>query len=160
MAGNEILETPPLEIPQDATVARQSSWAWQLPAAPWLLFLLAATFFDVITIGILPVFLACVVVVPKYISWRKALYILTDDHLVVFHGGILGRRRYDLPIAEFAGVEVRPGIFGGTLGYRALDISLRDGGMVVLAYMPQDSPIVGHIRSRLGQIDTDGSFPD
>ncbi len=159
MAGNETPETPPLEIPEDATVIRQSNWAWQLPAAPWVIFVLASFFIDAITFGVLPIFLACIVVVPRFVRWWKSLYILTEDHVIVFQGGLLGRRRYDLPITEFTDVGVRPGIFGGTLGYRAVDLSLREGGLVVLDYLPQDAPVAEHIRSRLGRARSDQDGP-
>ena len=71
----------------------------------------------------------------------------------------MGRRRYDLPIAEFADVAARPGLFGGPLGYRAVDLSLREGGLIVLAYVPRDAPVADHIRSRLPQVDSDQDGP-
>jgi hypothetical protein len=114
---------------------------------------------DFISFGALPFILTAVVVVPRYLRWRKALYILTEDHVVVFRGGLTGRQRFDLPISEFAEVYTRPGIFGGTLGYRALHIILRNGKAIVLDYLPQDAPLAAHIESRMGQSDTDEEDP-
>ena len=159
MAGEETTTDASIEIPDDATVIRQSNWAWQLPAAPGVLFSFASFFLDFISFGALPFILTAVVVVPRYLRWRKALYILTEDHVVVFRGGLTGRQRYDLPISEFTEVNIRPGIFGGSLGYRAVHIMLRNGKVIVLDYLPQDAPLAAHIESRIGQYDEDEEGP-
>ena len=159
MAGEQTTDDASIEIPQGSTVIRQSSWAWQLPASPWVLFMAASFFLDAITIGPFVLFLMAIVVVPRYLRWRKALYILTEDHVVVLRGGLTGRQRFDLPIAEFTDMSTRPGLFGGTLGYRAVDITLRNGNRIVLDYLPKDAPLVAHIQSRIGRYDTGEQGP-
>ena len=151
MAGDEKTDDALIEIPPDSTVVRQSSWAWQLPTAPWAIFAVASIFVDAISFGVLPFFLLAIVAVPRYLRWKKAAYILTEDHVVVFRGGLAGRRRYDLPIDEFVTVDTRPGLFGGNLGYRAVHITLENGNTVVLDYLPEDAPLADHIESRIGR---------
>ena len=160
MTGDETTENASMDIPEDATVIRQSSWAWQLPAAPWVLFSLASTFIEFFSFPVMLI-LTAIVVVPRYLRWKKALYILTEDHVIVFRGGLRGRQRFDLPIAEFADVSARPGIFGNSLGYRAVHITLRNGKAVILDYLPQDAPLVDHVQSRLrNETDEEGTHAD
>lgn len=159
MAGDDTTESASIEIPQGSTVVKQSSWAWQLPAAPWVVFSVSSIFVDFLSFGILPLFLMAIVVVPRYLRWRKALYILTEDHVVVLRGGMTGRQRFDLPIAEFADMSIRPGIFGSALGYRAAHITLRSGSRLVLDYLPQNAPLMAHVQSRMGRNDSDEEGP-
>ena len=94
MAGDETTENASIEIPQNATVIRQSRWAWQLPAVPWVLFSIASLFLDFISFGMLPFILTAIVIVPRYLRWKKALFILTEDHVVIFPAGLLRRQSW------------------------------------------------------------------
>jgi hypothetical protein len=118
-----------------------------------VLFSIASVFVDFISFGVLPFILTAIVVVPRFLRWQKARYILTEDYVVVLRGGLTGRQRFDLPISEFAELEVRPGFLGGTLGYRSVHITLRNGNSIVLDYVPHDAPLAAHVQSRIGQYD-------
>ena len=141
----------PIEIPDDAAVVRQSNWAWLLHAIPWVLFALASLYFDQISLGVFPFLIAALIVVPRYLSHQKTAYILTDDHIVIMRGGIMGARRFDLRISEISRVTANAGSLGSTLGYVGVYLELRDGRVAVFHHIPQSSPLVEHLRTRIDE---------
>jgi len=148
MDTDETEENRPAEIPDDAIIIRQSSWAWLWAVVPWAIFAAASLYFDFTFVG-LPLILAVVIVVPRYLSSRKTAYILTDEHVVVLRGTFAGNQRYDLPISQISDVRVHPGFFGRTLGYTAVYLTVREGGVAVLHHVPYHSPLVEHVRARI-----------
>ena len=69
------------------TIIKQSPMAWMLPAFPWVVILSVAAFTDFLTMGILPVGLAMLVVLPRYFSWRSSKFILTNKAIIVSRSG-------------------------------------------------------------------------
>ena len=149
MGADEPKDTRPAEVPDDATVVRQSNWAWLWYAVPWGVFGAVSILVDFITFGTLPLVLAVVIIVPRYLGWRRTAYFLTEEGIVVQRGGLGGSRRYELPISGIRDMQVRPGFFGGTLGYVGVYLALRDGQVAVLDHVPARSPLVEHVRTRL-----------
>ena len=149
MDTDETEENQLAEIPDDAIIVRQSAWAWLWSVVPWAVFAAVSMYFDQITFVGLPLILAVVIVVPRYLSSRKTAYILTDEHVVVLRGSLTGQQRYDLPISQIGDVRVHPGFFGRSLGYAAVYLALREGGVAVLHHVPDQSPLVEHVRARI-----------
>ena len=149
MDTEDTQDRPVADIPDDAVVVRQSQWSWMLFVVPWAILALVSTQFDAVTFGILPIALAAVVVVPRYVSYRGTAYILTEQYVIIQLGQIGGKRRFDLPIAQVSGLRAVPGYFGRTLGYTGVQLALQDGGRAVLQYVPSGSPLFEHIRTRM-----------
>ena len=108
------------------------------------------------TFALFPIGLGIAVTIPKYLAWRKTAYYLTQDG-VIFQRGMLGTpQRYDLPAERFQRIVERPGLFGKTLGYHAVDIRMREGGRVSLAYVPATERLTERLialRDRLSDYD-------
>jgi len=138
-----------IEIPDDATIVRQSSWAWIWPVAPWVILAAFSVFIDQITFIGLPLILAVAFVLPRYVSWRKTAYILTDEYLIVVKGAFGRSQRFDIPISQISGVQVRPGFFGRSLGYASVLLTIKDQGVAGLSYTPERSALVEHIQARI-----------
>jgi hypothetical protein len=126
-----------ITIPPGSTEIRQSQWAWIWGGAPWLIVALLFGFQDprsgflIFAIG-----LGIAVTIPRYLSWRRTAYHVAQD-AVIFQRGLLGNSQmYNLPAEQFQRVVQRPGLFGRYLGYHAIDIRMREGGKVSLAYVP------------------------
>ena len=141
--------TRPVDIPDDAIFVRQSNWAWMWAAAPWLVLFGVSIAIDFITFGILPIVFAAVFIVPRYLSFRRTAYILTERSVIIQQGSFTAHHRIDLPIADLNDVLVQPGTFGGVLGYAGVNLQLKDGRMAFLRYVPLASPLVAHVRERM-----------
>jgi hypothetical protein len=131
-----------ITIPPGSTDIRQSRWAWIWGGAPWLI--VAILFgsqdpgggFFIFAIG-----LGIAVTIPRYLGWRKTAYYVTHN-AVIFQRGMLGSSQlYNLPAEQFQRVVERPGLFGRYLGYHAIDIRMREGGKVSLAYVPRSAAL-------------------
>ena len=138
-----------IEIPVDALFVRQSSWAWIWPAFPWAVLASLSLIIDQITFGVFPLFLATVLVLPRYMSWRKTAYILTNDYLVIVQGSFSKSRRYDVPISQIGSIQVQPGFFGKSLGYFSVLLAIKDRGVISLTYTPQRSQLEERIQERM-----------
>ena len=133
------------------TVVKQSSMAWILPAFPWAVILSVAAFTDFLTMGILPVGLAMLVVLPRYYSWRGSKFILTDKKIIAVRSGFGKTSTFDILISSIQEFSIKPGMLGGPLGYRRIDLKLSIEGedkVLPLTYIPVSSPIVDHLTSR------------
>ena len=142
-------DAPPVDIPDDAVVVRQSNWAWIWATVPWVGLFGVAIAFDFFTFGILPMVFATIVIVPRYLSFRRTAYILTERHVIIQQGSLMGQHRIDLLIADLNDVVVHPGTFGRFLGYTGVNLRLKDGRMASLRYVPFASPLVEHFRARM-----------
>ena len=138
-----------IEIPEDAIIVRQSSWAWIWAAAPWMILAAFSVFIDQITFIGLPLILAAAFVLPRYVSWRKSAYVLTNEYLVVVKGGFGRSQRFDIPISQITGIQLRPGFFGRSLGYVSVLLTIKDRGVIGLSYTPERSALVEHIQARV-----------
>ena len=149
MDGKEEHGNKVIEIPANAIIVRQSAWAWIWSAVPWVILLFGSLFIDLITFGTLPLVLAVVFVLPRYISWRKTAYILTNEYVVIRQGAFGRGQRFDILISQISGIQVRPGFFGTSLGYVSVLLTIKDQGVIGLSYTPARSALVKHIQARM-----------
>ena len=146
----KVQEAPsPATIPEDAIIVLQSRWAYMLHTIPLLAFLGISLIFDFLTLGILPTLIAIYIIGSRYLSFRRTAYILTDKHLVIFQGSLIGQKRIDVPFADLNNVQVQPGMFGGFLGYTGVILQLVDQRVDLLHYVPIASPLLEHLRARM-----------
>ena len=139
----------PVAIPDDAVVVRQSNWAYMLHAVPWLVLFGVSLAFDFLTFGILPAVFASYFIGSRYLSFRRTTYILTDSHVIIQQGSLMGQQRFDLIIADLNDVLVQPGTLARYLGYTRVSLQLKDGRMALLNYVPLASPLLEHLRTRI-----------
>ena len=149
MGTNEQEETSLVTIPEDAVIVLQSQWAYWLYTIPWLVLLGVSFTFDFFTFGILPTVVAIYIIGSRYWIFRKTAYILTEKRLIIFQGSLIGRNRIDVPFANLNNILVRPGMFGGFLGYTGVSLQLVDQRVVLLQYLPIASPLLEHLRARM-----------
>ena len=129
-------EPSPATIPEDAIIVLQSRWAYMLHSIPLLAFFGVSLILDFLTLGILPTLVAIYIIGSRYLSFRRTAYILTDKHLVIFQGSLIGQKRIDVPFADLNHVQVQPGMFGGFLGYTGVILQLVDQRVALLHYVP------------------------
>ena len=145
-----VQEAPsPATIPEDTITVRQSQWAYMIYTLPWLVFFGVTLAFDFITFGMLPAVIAICVIGHRYLVFRRTAYILTEKHLVIFQGSLMGRNRIDVPFADLNNILVQPGMFGGVLGYTGVGLQLVDQQVALLHYVPIASPLLEHLRARM-----------
>ena len=144
----KVQEAPsPATIPEDAIIVLQSRWAYMLHTIPLLAFLGVSLIFDFLTLGILPTLITIYIIGSRYLSFRRTAYILTDKHLVIFQGSLIGQKRIDVPFADLNNVQVQPGMFGRSLGYTGVILQLMDQRVSLLHYVPVASPLLEHLRA-------------
>ena len=144
MDASRMEDVRPMAIPEDAVVVRQSNWAYMLHMVPWLILFGVSLSVDFFTFGILPAVLATWAVGSRYLSFRKTAYILTDQHIIIQRGSMMGQQRIDLPFDDLDDVSVRPGRLGIFLGYTRVELQLKDGQKALLHYVPLTSPLLEH----------------
>lgn len=113
---------------------RQVQWAWVWSSMPWLIVafvLLAVGFLE----EILTTLFVVVIVLPRYLRWRRTQYRFTHDTLFYQQGGITGFQKYEIPVSEMRDVRHRFGMFGRSLGYQTVDIMLDNGSVASLQYI-------------------------
>ena len=142
-------EPSPATIPEDAIIVLQSRWAYRLHTVPWLVLFGGSFTFDFLTFGILPAVLAICFIGYRYLVFRRTAYILTEKHLVIFQGSLMGQNRIDVPFADLNNILVQPGMFGGVLGYTGVGLQLVDQQVALLHYVPIASPLLEHLRARM-----------
>jgi len=146
----KVQEAPsPATIPEDAIIVLQSRWAFMLPTVPWLILFGVSFIFDFFTFGILPTVIAICLIGYQYLVFRRTAYILTEKHLVIFQGSLMGQNRIDVPFANLNNILAQPGMFGGFLGYTGVGLQLVDQRVVLLHYVPIASPLLEHLRARM-----------
>jgi membrane protein YdbS with pleckstrin-like domain len=152
-------EKPPnsVEIGDDAIIVTQTNWAWIWATVPWIILFGVSFIFDALTFGILPIVLATAVIVPRYVAFKRTCYILTETHVVLVQGSLMGKRRVDLAFSEMERVDLRPGPFGNSLGYAKVDIQLKNGQIASLHHVPNESPLFGHIEARVTSTNSESS---
>ena len=146
----KVQEAPsPATIPEDAIIVLQSQWAYMIHTVPWVVFFGVTLAFDFLTFGILPAVIAICFIGHRYLVFRRTAYILTEKHLVIFQGSLMGRNRIDVPFADLNNILVQPGMFGGFLGYTGVRLQLVDQRVSLLHYVPIASPLLEHLRARM-----------
>ena len=127
--------TDPIDrISDEGLVVRQVQWAWIWSSIPWLILagvLLSLGFLE----EILTTLFIIVIVLPRYLRWRRTEYKLTKDTLFYQQGGLTGIQTYEVPISTLRDVRSRFGMFGKTLGYEAVDVMLDNGAVASLQYV-------------------------
>jgi uncharacterized membrane protein YdbT with pleckstrin-like domain len=141
----------PKEIPATGTVTRQSQWAWIWPCVPWIVLFGLSILFDFLTFGTLPIILAAIVIVPRYMAFLRTSYILTESQLVVQQGSIAGKKTFNVDYTDIKNFAIEYGMFGRSLGYTTIKVYLTDERMVLLNYVPATSPVA----DRLSQAQSD-----
>ena len=142
-------EPSPATIPEDAIIVLQSRWAYMLHTIPVLAFFGVSLILDFLTLGTLPTLVAIYIIGSRYLSFRRTAYILTDKHLVIFQGSLMGQKRIDVPFADLNNVQVQPGMFGRSLGYTGVILQLMDQRVSLLHYVPVASPLLGYLQARI-----------
>jgi len=142
-------EPSPATIPEDAIIVLQSRWAYMLHTIPLLAFFGVSLILDFLTLGILPTLVAIYIIGSRYLSFRRTAYILTDKHLVIFQGSLIGQKRIDVPFDDLNNVQVQPGMFGRSLGYTGVILQLMDQRVSLLHYVPVASPLLGYLQARM-----------
>ena len=143
-------ETPsPATIPEDAIIVLQSQWSYMLHTVPWLGFLGLSFTFDFLTFGSFPAVVAICVIGSRYLAFRRTAYILTEKHLVILQGSLMGQNRIDVPFVNLINILVQPGMLGGLLGYTSVGLQLVDQRVTLLHYVPITSPLMEHLRARM-----------
>ena len=140
---------PPVEIPEDAIVIRQVTWAWLWSSTPWLIALFVLLYIGVLAEPLIVSVLLLIIIVPRFLMWRGTAYILTDDDLIYQRGGITGSRKYRIPFTKLVDVRSREGMFGRGLGYQAVDIVLENRATASLTYVPTPAGVEKLLRERM-----------
>ena len=120
-----------------------------LHAVPWLGFFGLSFTFGFLTFGVFPAVIAICVIGSRYLAFRRTAYILTEKHLVIFQGSLMGQNRIDVPFANLINILVQPGMLGGLLGYTGVGLQLEDQRVTLLHYVPIASPLMEHLRARM-----------
>ena len=117
---------------------KQSPWAWIWGGAPWIV--LAIWFWfgtDSRTMTIFAVVLGIAVTAPRYISWRKTLYVINESSVTYQRGSIGPTQTVELPAEQFQRITDNPGMFGKFLGYTTVSIRLKgESNYMRLSHIP------------------------
>lgn len=151
MDAGESQAEEPLEIPENAVLVKPSNWAWLWYCTPWVALGVASFSFDAISFGAFPVVIGVLFVLPQYMRWRRTVYILTDEYVLVKRGP---RQLYTVLFSDVTEVRRHPGLFGNTLGYAAIYLVLKDGRSAFLSHVPNSSRLVEFVLAH-----TDASAP-
>jgi uncharacterized membrane protein YdbT with pleckstrin-like domain len=105
---------------------KQSSWAWIWGGAPWIVLAIWFWFGSGSTgMTIFAVVLGVAVTAPRYISWRKTLYVINESSITYQKGSIGPTQTVELPAEQFQRITDNPGMFGKFLGYTTVSIRLK-----------------------------------
>ena len=156
-----------LEIPEDATVIKQVQYAWLWSSMPWLVILGVIYYLDLLSgdpfIGAIA---SVIILVPRYIAWRRTSYILTKNGLIYERGGITGSQKYRIPWTNLTSAQPKYGNFGRALGYQTVELVLQNGTVARLAYVPILQDVAGEIQGLIDdadpepEADEDGDEPE
>ena len=144
-----------IEIPEDGTVIKQVQYAWLWSSMPWLVVIAVLFLTDLIVAGdpIIGSVAAVIILLPRYIGWRRTAYVLTNESLIYQHGGLTGHRRFQIPISAFRDVRARYGFFGRALGYQSVDLTLENQRVFSITYVPILADVAQRIRDLMDPSD-------
>ena len=145
------------EIPEDAIVLKQVQYAWLWSSLPWLVVLgvIYYTDFLIEPVPIIGAAITVVILLPRYIGWRRTAYILTGDGLIYQRGGMTGTQRYQIPWSNLKGARARYGNFGRALGYQSVELLLENGSIARLTYLPILADVAGQIQELIDAVQPD-----
>ncbi len=117
---------------------KQSPWAWIWGGAPWIVLAIWFWFGPSETwMTIFAVVLGVAVTAPRYISWRKTLYVINESSVTYQKGSIGPTQTVELPAEQFQGITDNPGMFGKFLGYTTVSIRLKgESNYMRLSHIP------------------------
>lgn len=144
-----------IEIPEDALIISQVQWAWLWSSMPWIIILVALYLVGFIPDEFSTIIIALVILVPRYLIWRRTALAITDDGLVYQRGGVIGSQRYEVPLDNITDVRARHGFFGRSLGYEAVDIMLDNGAVATLTYVPALANLADKVGGMIDKPDVD-----
>ena len=150
------------EIPEEAIWVRQVQYAWLWSSMPWLVILAVLYYTDILIEGIpiLGAIVSVVIMVPRYLSWRRTAYVITEEDFIYIRGTITGTQKYHIPISDLDNVSVRYGFFGKSLGYMTIDLTLQNSTVASLKYVPIRSEFPEQMQSRIGKTKQESEQPN
>jgi len=139
--------------PEEAIVIKQVQWAWVYSSMPWIgilfVLLLISNYLMPLLDEFTALFIALVIMIPRYISWRRTQFTLTDEILFFQRGGLTGSQIFEIPISRLRSVRTRYGFFGRSLNYKAVDIMLDDNAIASMTYISVGSDLDEKIRAKI-----------
>ena len=150
------------EIPEEAIWVQQVQYAWLWSSMPWLVILAVLYYTDILIEGvpILGAIVSVVIMVPRYLSWRRTAYVITEEDFIYIRGTITGTQKYHIPLSDLDNVSVRYGFFGKSLGYMTIDLTLQNSTVVSLKYIPILSEFPDQMQSRIGKTKQESEQPN
>ena len=120
---------------------KQSPWAWIWGGAPWIVLAIWFWFGSGSTnMTIFAVVLGIAVTAPRYISWRKTLYVINDSSVTYQRGSIGPTQTVELPASQFQRITDVPGMFGKFLGYTTVSLRLKgESNFIRFSHVPSAS---------------------
>lgn len=117
---------------------KQSPWAWIWGGAPWIVLAIWFWFGSQSTgMTIFAVVLGVAVTAPRYISWRKTLYVINESSVTYQKGSIGPTQTVELPAEQFQRITDNPGMFGKFLGYTTVSMRLKgESNYMRLSHIP------------------------
>ena len=117
---------------------KQSPWAWIWGGAPWIVLAIWFWFGSGSTgMTIFAVVLGIAVTAPRYISWRKTLYVINESSVTYQRGSIGPTQTVELPAEQFQRITDNPGMFGKFLGYTTVSMRLKgESNLMRLSHIP------------------------
>ena len=137
------------EIPEDATVIRQVQYAWLWSSMPWVIILgvVYYTEFLIEPVPWLGALITVIILVPRYLAWRRTAYFLTDDALIYQRGRMTGSERYRIPWSNLKTAKPSYGSFGRALGYQTVELMMMNERVLRLPYIPIHQDVAGQVQS-------------
>ena len=143
----------PPEIDEYGTAGleiRQVQWAWLWSSMPWLIAVIVLYYtqwipLDEFTTSIL----FAIILIPRFLIWRRTKYTLTESTLFYGRGGILSSKTIPLPLWRIKDVKSRFGMFGRQLGHQSVDILMDNDATARLAYVPINRNVEIEVRRRM-----------
>jgi membrane protein YdbS with pleckstrin-like domain len=129
---------------------RQSSWAWGWPLIPWAVLIILQIYIAGDPIFTIMFFaLAGIMTLPRYLRWRSTSYVVSSDGIRVAHQSMSGGQDFEVEFSEIISIETERGFLDRTLGYKTIEILLKDRGLAKLTFVPVDADIDDMIRRGL-----------
>ena len=138
-------------VPENVIVFHQTHWAWLLPSSIWIILLLVLAQTDFLTMGLIPLLMAVAIVLPRYLRWKQTKYYLSEEALYITMVGlplIQKKRIFELPFDDMAGMNLKYGTFGKSLGYAEVGVVFQNQQIAKLSYIGNYQDFMSHIESR------------
>ena len=137
-------------------VYRQSSWAWGWPLIPWAILIILQIYVAGDPIFTIMFFaLAGIMTLPRYLRWRSTSYVVSPDGIRVAHQSMSGGQDFEVEFSEIISIETERGFLDRTLGYKTIEILLKDKGLAKLTFLPVNADMDDVIRERIGELQRD-----